>query len=209
MPTEQTTTTGVPSPALPSADARHRILQVGADDGRIGHRELGQADERGVGDEPRPQCPLGAEPVQWMRVGPGTAMFGDRADDAGQRHLGRHVAVHQQERLAVVSADPDLQSDSARRGVTDRPAHLEPDHLTDEHPVLDHGSRARRFDQRGEVEQLRIDRRRGRRSVRDRDGQRPAGNRPDRGRRGELSRPTGQDARSPAPPARGRAPAPC
>jgi hypothetical protein len=80
-------------------------------------------------------------------------VLGDGVDDHPERLHRRFAAVDEQERLAVVGADTDLETAFLRVRVAHGPTYLETLDLADEDAVLDDHRGTTLFDELGEVNQ--------------------------------------------------------
>ena len=92
--------------------------------GRLDRYDVGQSQQRRLLLQAPAQQALGGQAVERVRRTVGPAVLGHGRDDPGQRLDGRHVTVEDGERLAVVSADADLQAHGARVRIVDDPADL-------------------------------------------------------------------------------------
>ena len=110
----------------PTRDARHRSFRWCRGSGGVAGASDGRPTSAGTAIESRPQRSLGASRLSGCGRRP--AAVPATAATTSASASGRHVAVHQPERLAVVGADADLQADADRsRRSTHGAAHLEPD----------------------------------------------------------------------------------
>ena len=146
----QTTTTARPSGSRPDRDARHGVAQVRRWPRRIG-RSSGWR-RRAAPDQPVAAASRSAARRKGMRVGTGPAMPA-RPSPRPRREPppGGTSPCSIAEGLTVVRPTP-TSSRTARCGVDDGPADLEPGHLPDQHAVLDDGLSASLDDDRGQVE---------------------------------------------------------
>jgi len=114
---------------------RRRLAQVVELDRRRGGRELGGADQAGLGKGRGPQPALGRQPVVRVdgRSSPAVAL--DHGHDPCESVARGLVSVHHALGLAVVLSNADLEH--RPMVVDDRPGHFESEDLAAQHPVLD------------------------------------------------------------------------
>jgi len=182
----------LPSRSTPAAGAGGRLAEVVDLDRRRHGRQVGSADERGLGNDAGPQPPLGRQSVVGVMGGAGPAVAFHHGDGTRQGVGRGHVGVDHPLGLAVVLADAHLEHRGV--GVDDGPGHFEPQNLAAEDAVLDDGLGARGADDVGEGGDVGVERRLGRQRLGLGSHERRPVDAPDGRRTGECGRPAGEQA---------------